>query len=203
MSPAYAQLVEARSPAQSADEEQAQTIDLLRDERWQPLTWFSDFAFATRNYTYGALFGPPTHLPDSGDVQADVLEAVAEAEEHAGGGGAAARGEPSTAVELLRRMCAKPTMLAIRFLGYVLGKLWRAAFTSVLLHNVSIVEETFKRVDKVRACRAAAAGGADTRGSARRSSCCRRTARTPTTCLCRTSSSGWTWASRSSPRATT
>ena len=141
--PGYAPVLQA-SVAEMEDEDGADAIDLLQDHRWQPFTWFSDFAFATRRYAYGALVGTPTHLPPPDVLRSRVVASAQEMEDAQGAG----TNETSTASDLLYRMMSKPTMLAVRFLGWVLGKLWRAAFTSVLLHNASMVEEALRRADK-------------------------------------------------------
>jgi 1-acyl-sn-glycerol-3-phosphate acyltransferase len=140
------------------------TIDLLQDPRFRKTDdWFGDASFACKSYPFGGLNGRPKHCPDPKLIEQNVLRAVQEAEscessdeedndldeEEGGGGGNTTKKSQSIkelpVVSMIRRLATKPSMVAIRFLGWALSKVWRAAFTSVHLHNSDVAVEAVKR----------------------------------------------------------
>jgi 1-acyl-sn-glycerol-3-phosphate acyltransferase len=142
------------------------SLDMLRDSRYAPPRelFFCDLRFATKPYRYGSLLGRPSYCISPQIFETNVVSRVEKAEQaesecddDENGGpdvedslNQATKNTPqtetSTAISLLRRLACKPRMWAIRFLGWVLGKIWRAAFTHVWLRNASAALSAVRNV---------------------------------------------------------
>lgn len=144
-----------RRRASSTDPEA--TIELFSDARFSycRTSWFGDLRFAFKSYAYGGLFGRPRPFPDMLQGGARLVQAVEEAEacddesspnHQPATGTAATAAEKFSVTGILTRMAARPTMVAIRFLGWALSKLFRSGFTSVHVHNAQVVAQTVHRV---------------------------------------------------------